>query len=79
MPLVTIKLIEGVFTSEQKQKMIQNVTEAMVAVEGEKLRPLTWVIVEDNIRSGDWGIAGRGATKELVKDIQGGKINLPGA
>jgi 4-oxalocrotonate tautomerase len=78
MPLVNIKLIEGVFTPEQKQKMIQNVTEAMVAVEGENLRPLTMVIIEDNIKSGDWGIGGKGATREMVQAIREGKAKPPG-
>ncbi len=60
MPLVTIKLIEGVFTQEQKQQMIDRVTEAMLSVEGENMRPVTWVLIEDNVKSGDWGIGGQG-------------------
>jgi 4-oxalocrotonate tautomerase len=39
-PLVTIKVIEGVFTQEQKQQMIDRVTEAMLSVEGENMRPV---------------------------------------
>ena len=39
MPLVTLKVIEGVFTREQKQAMIGRVTEAMAEIEGENLRP----------------------------------------
>ena len=35
MPLVDIQLIKGVFTPDQKKQMIQKVTDAMVAVEGE--------------------------------------------
>ncbi len=34
MPLATIKVIEGVFSAEEKQRMIEKVTEAMVSVEG---------------------------------------------
>ena len=37
MPLVNVKLIEGVFTPEQKQEMIHRITDAMVAVEGENM------------------------------------------
>ena len=59
MPLVNIKVIEGVFTREQKQEMIQKVTDTMVSIEGENLRPVTWVMVEE-VKSGDWGIAGKG-------------------
>ena len=59
MPMVTLKLIEGVFTAEQKQDMIRKITNTMVEIEGENLRPVTWVLVEE-AHSGDWGIAGNG-------------------
>ena len=55
MPLVNVRLIEGVFTPEQKSEMIHQLTETMVRIEGENLRPVTWVIVEE-VKSGDWGI-----------------------
>ena len=55
MPLIQIKLIEGVFTADQKQQMIEKVTDAMVSVEGENMRPLTWVLVQEDVKSGDLG------------------------
>ena len=61
MPLVNVRLIEGVFTPEQKREMIHQLTETMVEIEGENLRPVTWVIVEE-VKSGDWGIGGNGLT-----------------
>ena len=42
MPLVDIHVIKGVFSAEQKASMISKVTEAMVSVEGENLRGVTW-------------------------------------
>lgn len=72
MPLVQIKLIEGVFSKQQKQEMIQKVTDAMVSVEGEHMRGVTWVILDDNVRSGDWGIGGKGLTVEDVKTLAAG-------
>jgi 4-oxalocrotonate tautomerase len=57
MPLVNVKLVEGVFSAEQKQQIVRDLTESMVAIEGENMRPVTWVIVEE-VKSGDWGIAG---------------------
>lgn len=36
MPLINVRLIEGVFTPSQKQAIVRNLTEAMVAVEGVK-------------------------------------------
>jgi 4-oxalocrotonate tautomerase len=69
MPMVTVKVIEGVFTAEQKQQMIRKVTDAMVEVEGENLRPVTWVLVEE-VRSGDWGIGGNGLTTADVHALR---------
>ena len=69
MPLVEVKLVKGVFSQEQKQEMIHKITETMVGIEGEALRPVTWVLV-DEVESGDWGIGGRGMTTQDVKDLQ---------
>jgi len=70
MPLVDIQLIEGVFDQSQKQEMISKVTEAMVEVEGEALRGVTWVRVHE-VASGEWGIGGKGVTAADVKAMQG--------
>jgi 4-oxalocrotonate tautomerase len=58
MPLVTIDVIKDVFTRDQKKSMIEKVTEAMIAVEGEGMRPVTWVKINE-IQQGDWGIGGK--------------------
>jgi 4-oxalocrotonate tautomerase len=58
--------------------MIEKVTDAMVAVEGENMRPLTWVLVQD-VKSGDWGIGGQGATVEAVREIAAGRVKAPTA
>ena len=57
MPLVTVHVLENVFTLEQKKKIIVDLTNAMVAIEGEPFRAVTWVKVED-VKEGCWGIAG---------------------
>jgi 4-oxalocrotonate tautomerase len=58
MPFTTVKVIEGVFTKEQKVQLIEKITEAMIEVEGESMRALTWVVIEE-VKSGDWAIAGQ--------------------
>jgi 4-oxalocrotonate tautomerase len=58
MPLVTIDVIKDVFTTEQKQEIITRVTDTMVAIEGEALRPVTWVRIQE-VEQGDWGIGGQ--------------------
>lgn len=68
MPLVQIKLIEGVMTDEEKQQMINKVTEAMVSIEGENLREYTLVII-DEVKSGDWAIGGKPLKAEDVKTV----------
>ena len=46
MPLVTVQVIENVFTPDQKQEIIQKITNTMTAIEGEALREVTWVKIE---------------------------------
>lgn len=72
MPLVTIDVIKGVFSPSKKQEMIEKVTEAMIAVEGENLRNLTWVRVSE-FEQGDWGIGGKTVRASDVHAIQTGK------
>jgi 4-oxalocrotonate tautomerase len=72
MPFVNIKLIEGVLSDSQKQEIITKVTDAMVDIEGENLRPVTWVVLEE-VKSGDWGIGGKGYTTEDVKKLAAGE------
>jgi len=71
MPLIDIQLIKGVFTPEQKKRMIEKVTDAMVSVEGEALRPVTWVRVQET-ESGEWAIGGNLLTATDVKQMAAG-------
>ena len=68
MPLVQVKVIEGVFSDAQKRAMIEKVTDAMVSVEGENMRQVTWVTIED-VKSGEWGLGGKALTTEAVKAL----------
>ena len=72
MPLLNVKLIEGVFTPKQKQDMIRKLTDAMVSIEGENMRPVTVVVVEE-VKSGDWGIGGNPLTTNDAKALADGK------
>ena len=71
MPLINVKLIEDVFTPEQKRQIVTDLTEAMVAIEGERMRGVTWVVVEE-VGSGDWGIGGKPLTTGAVKALAAG-------
>jgi 4-oxalocrotonate tautomerase len=72
MPFVNVKIIEGVFTPAQKQEMIRKLTDTMVSIEGENMRQVTWVVVEE-VKSGDWGIGGNSLTTNDVKALAAGK------
>ncbi len=72
MPLINVKLIERVFTPAQKQQIVSKLTDAMVQIEGENMRHVTWVVVEE-VASGDWGIGGKPLTTEDVKRLAAGQ------
>ncbi len=71
MPLINVKLIEDVFTPDQKRQIVTDLTETMVSIEGENMRDVTWVVVEE-VHSGDWGIGGKPLTTEAVKSLATG-------
>ena len=71
MPLVDIQVIKNVFTPEQKGKLIEKVTDAMVSVEGEAMRSVTWVRVHE-VEEGNWAIGGtRLSAADLHRMAQG--------
>jgi 4-oxalocrotonate tautomerase len=72
MPLVNVKLIEGVFDETQKKDMITRLTDAMVAVEGEAMRSVTWVVIEE-VKSGHWALGGQPLTTADVHALQRGR------
>jgi 4-oxalocrotonate tautomerase len=61
-----------VFDAVQKRKIVEKLTDAMVAIEGENMRSVTWCVVEE-VRSGDWGIAGKPLTTADVKNLAAGQ------
>jgi 4-oxalocrotonate tautomerase len=73
MPLVNVKMIEGVFTPTQKQEMIRKLTDTMVSIEGENMRSVTLVVIEE-VKSGDWGIGGDPLTTNAVKALAAGEF-----
>jgi 4-oxalocrotonate tautomerase len=72
MPLVQVRVIKDVFNKEQKRQIINRLTDAMVSVEGENMRGVTWVTI-DEVESGDWGIGGKALTTSDVQALAAGK------
>lgn len=70
MPLAQLKGVSGYLSAEQKETLIKRVTDAILSVEGEGLRPVTWVIVED-VPEGQWGVGGTIATADMLRAMAG--------
>lgn len=72
MPLVTIDIIKDVFSPAKKRELIEKITEAMIEVEGEEMRQVTWVRLVE-IEQGDWAIGGQRLNAAAVHSM-GGKL-----
>lgn len=66
MPLVQITGVGNYLSLEQKQDIIRKVTDAVVSVEGEGLRSVTWVTVQD-VQPGAWGVGGQPVTDDDLR------------
>ena len=71
MPLVTIDIIENVFTPAQKKEIIQKVTETMLSIEGEALREVTWVRINE-FKENHWAIGGQCLDAAAVHSLAAG-------
>lgn len=59
MPFVNVKLVDGVFTPEEKHAMAKELTDVMVKFEGsEAFREVVWVLIEE-LHTDGWHIGGR--------------------
>ena len=71
MPLINVKVIEGVFSSDQKREIVSRLTDTMVSIEGENMRGVTWCLVEE-VASGQWAIGGTPLSTDDVKALAAG-------
>lgn len=72
MPMIEVHVIKDVFSTEQKTSIIKKLTDAMVSIEGENMRGVTWVKIHE-VASGDWAIGGQPLTAQAVRDLAAGK------
>ncbi len=68
MPLAQLKGISGYLNSEEKKELIRKVTDAILSVEGEGLREVTWVMIED-VPEGQWGVGGQFPTADYLREL----------
>jgi 4-oxalocrotonate tautomerase len=67
-PLIQVKLIEGVFTGPQKREIVERLSEAMIEVAGESMRRITWCTVEE-VAGGEWSIGGQSLTAGDIRAL----------
>ena len=53
--------------------MIHKLTDTMVSIEGENMRPVTLVVIEE-VKSGDWSVGGNAFSTADVKALAAGKL-----
>ena len=59
MPFVNVKLVEGVFTTEEKHALAKDLTDVMLKYEGsEAFREVVWVLIEE-LHTDGWHMGGR--------------------
>ena len=76
MALIQVTVIAGVFTTPQKEEIIERLTDAMVAIEGENMRQAVWCLVEE-VASGEWGVGGRMLTADDVRAVARARPTRP--
>jgi 4-oxalocrotonate tautomerase len=59
MPFVEVKSIRGVFSTEEKPKIIKEITDVFARMKGDEFAAGTWVVVNE-LDDGNWGEGGRG-------------------
>lgn len=65
MPLINVQLVEKSYDRKEKDSLIKGLTEAVVQVKGEAVRPHVTVTLHE-VKSGDWATGGQQATTEFV-------------
>ena len=68
---IQVKVIAGVFTAQQKQEIIERLTDAMVEIEGENMRQRIWCVIEE-VADGEWGVGGQTLTADDIKALARG-------
>ena len=68
MPIIDVKVMEGVLTTDQKQAVARGITDVFANVVGSRAKPVTWVVIHD-VGSGQWTMGGDPVTTEGVKEL----------
>ena len=72
MPLVQVDIFEYELSQQQSRDLINKITNAVTDVTSEKLRDVTWVIVNE-VKDGHWGVGGNPLGLNDVKKLMANK------
>lgn len=72
MPLIQVKTFKDELTQQQSEELIAKLTDAVTSVTSEKLRDVTWVVIEE-VKDGHWGVGGNTLGLPDVKKIIAGE------
>jgi 4-oxalocrotonate tautomerase len=65
MPFIEVKTIRGVFSSEEKSQMIEEITSVYARMKGDEFAAETWVVVNE-LDDGNWGEGGAVLKAEML-------------
>ena len=68
MPLITVKVFKDELSEQQSKQVIEKITNSIVEVSDEKLRQVTWVVIEE-VNDGQWGVGGNALGLDDVKQM----------
>lgn len=71
MPLIRVDVFEGELCQDQCKDLIHKITDVVTDVTSEKLRDVTWVIVNE-VKDGHWGVGGIALKLDDVKRLVAG-------
>ncbi|MDD1765356.1 MAG: tautomerase family protein [Methanomassiliicoccales archaeon] len=80
MPVVTIDVIKGVFSKEQKDEMMKRVSEVVAEIEcrsdpKENMLPFVYCIIRE-VEWGNFGTNGAALTPEMLHAVKKGIVHL---
>lgn len=71
MPFIDVKILEGTLSHAQHQALIAEITDAVVRVGGDAMRPMTRCVIQE-IRDGLWGVGGKPLSAGAAPSVQPG-------
>lgn len=72
MLLVTVDALRNALTPDQKERLIEKITTALVEMRSESTCPVAWVRINE-VESGDWAVGGQRLSAHDVLEMRRGR------